>query len=552
MLVVGAVLLAFIVAMIFVIMAVNRSTARGTARSHLVIFENYLETSDDFDNLVRLTDGDLRISVIAIDGTVLADTLANDPSELANRLNRREVRDAIASGEGHDIRRSETFRIDFLYMARVVEVDSTQVVLRVAIPVSSINNYLWPLIGIMLGMFAVTMLAVLLIVPKLTKSVTAPILMIKKKLENIGEDGDSPLRLTRHDEINRVLIEIDEISEKLKNALSQSESEKQKLDLILENIDEGIVALDSEGVIVSCNKMAQEFFCFEFTQPIAIEKVVRNISVLDNIKQAIYKKTLILYDHTRASGEVFQVRFLPVSLDKVSLIIAVQNVTTLRKVALEKQEFFANAGHELNTPLSSVVGYSEVLLKDKKYNAVFIKTIHREALRMKLLIEDMLKISELEESKEIIDETIELDQIIKQVITAVQPKAKAKSIKIVQELDETTIFANAEKITEVVSNLIDNAIKYTNDGGEITVKLKKGVSGVVLTVKDSGIGIPQKDLSRVFERFYRVDKGRTKQEGGTGLGLAIVKHICNHYNATIQLKSKVGSGTTFTVTFPNN
>jgi len=551
MLVVATALFVSIIAMIFVLTEVNHRNARTTARSYLAVFESYLNTSNDFDNLVRLTDGDLRITIISLDGTVLADTLTNDPAELENRSNRPEVIGAIANGIGQDMRVSDTFRVAFLYMAQVVEVGEVEVVLRVAIPVANINNYLWPLIGIMFGMFVVTMLAVMLILPKLTKSVTAPIFMIKKKLEDIGLEEDSSILLTKHDEINKVLIEIDEISQKLKDALSQSRAERQKLDLILGNIDQGIVALDNEGIIISCNKMAEEFFCFEYTEPMQIEKVVRNISVLDNIRQALTKKSLILYDHIRASGEIFQVRFLPIAIDKISLIIAVQNVTELRKVATEKQEFFANASHELNTPLSSVVGYSEVLLKDKKFNKVFVETIHKEALRMKLLIEDMLKISELEEDKEIIDEMIAFDQIISQVIIAALPKAINKDIKIVQDLDECVILANSEKITEVVSNLIDNAIKYTNNGGEILVKLKKSAIGVTLTVKDSGIGIPQKDLSRVFERFYRVDKSRIKQEGGTGLGLAIVKHICNYYNASIKLKSKENQGTEISITFTN-
>jgi len=545
MLVVGVTLLVFIFAMIFVVMAINRQSARGSARSHLVIFQNYLQTSDDFDNLVTLTDGDLRITIISLDGTVLADTL----NAYGNRLNRREVTDAIANGEGQDIRRSVTFGVNFLYMARVVDVGGNQIVLRVAIPVANINNYLWPLVGIMLGMFAVTMLATLLILPRLTKSVTAPIFMIKQKLENIGEENNGPLQLTRHDEINKVLIEIDELSEKLKNALAQSTAQKQKLDLILENIDEGIIALDGNSVIISCNKMAQDFFCFEFSQPIQIEKVIRNISVLDNLKQAQDKKSLIFYDHTRANGDIFQVRFLPIALEEISIIIAVQNVTELRKTAIEKQEFFAIVGHELNTPLSSIVGYSEVLLKDKKYNKAFVETIQKEALRMKVLIEDMLKIAELEENKVIAEEKVELDKIVAEAVKSLQPKANYKNIKIMQKLDEGSIKANGEKIAEIVSNLVDNAIKYTNENGEINVSLKKTDNNLILKVKDNGIGIPQKDIPRVFERFYRVDKARTKQEGGTGLGLAIVKHICSYYNASIKLQSKVGVGTSVSVEF---
>ncbi|MCL2234626.1 MAG: ATP-binding protein [Firmicutes bacterium] len=376
--------------------------------------------------------------------------------------------------------------------------------------------------------------------------------MIKQKLQNLSNNKDIPLHFTSHDELNKILMEVDEVSEELKNALSQAREKTQELDLILENIDEGILALDNEGKIIACNKMAQDFFCFDYVEPIKVEKVISNAKVLENIKDAQAKKNLMLYDHKRANGEIFQVRFLPVALDKITLIIAMQNVTDLRKVAIEKQEFFANAGHELNTPLSSIVGYSEVLLKDKKYNKTFLETIHREALRMKGLIEDMLRISEIEENKEIVNENIRFDKIIEEVIVGVLPKAKTKKITIEKDVDKSTIFANYEKITEVVSNLVNNAIKYNNENGKVKISLKKNKNNITLTVADNGIGIPLKDQSRIFERFYRVDKARTKTEGGTGLGLSIVKHICNHYNATLELKSTQNQGTTITAVFPNN
>ena len=214
-----------------------------------------------------------------------------------------------------------------------------------------------------------------------------------------------------------------------------------------------------------------------------------------------------------------------------------------------KQEFFTNASHELNTPLSSVLGYSEMLLTEKRYNESFLTTIYDEASRMKLLIEDMLKISEIEESKEIIDEEFDLKSIIEQVVSAALPKAKNKNITLNAYLESCVIFASPKKITEAISNLVDNAIKYTNGGGRVIVRLKPEDGKAVFSVQDTGVGIPEKDHNRIFERFYRVDKGRTKSEGGTGLGLAIVKHVCNHYNAPIKLQSKEGSGTEITIAF---
>jgi two-component system phosphate regulon sensor histidine kinase PhoR len=281
----------------------------------------------------------------------------------------------------------------------------------------------------------------------------------------------------------------------------------------------------------------------------AVEKLIRGKNIIDNINDALNKHEFISFDWQKPNGEIFEVRLFPLTSEEISLIIVILNVTDIRKISLEKHEFFANAGHELYTPLSSIIGYSEMMLDDKKYNKAFAETINKEATRMKLLIEDMLKISELAENKEIIDERFDLKPVIEQTVKAALPKAESKKIKIKSNLASCFIYANPEKITEVASNLIDNAIKYTNDGGDIEVDLNIKSNKAVLSVMDSGIGIPAQALSRIFERFYRVNKGRSKAEGGTGLGLAIVKHICSHYNAPIKVNSKEGIGTEITVAF---
>jgi two-component system phosphate regulon sensor histidine kinase PhoR len=320
-------------------------------------------------------------------------------------------------------------------------------------------------------------------------------------------------------------------------------------DLILENINQGIVAIDSKARITLCNKKAEEVFDFTFNKPIPIKKLIRNKTLIDNVQTAIAKSEYVAFDYNKSGTEDFDIRLLPVVSDEIRLIMTIQNVTHVRKVILEKQQFFSNASHELNTPLSSIIGYSELMLSDKTYNDTFVETIHKEATRMKELIGDMLKISELEENKKVIDEKINLRNIVEQVITAATPKASSKGIKVAVVTDDCCIFANHEKITEVVANLVDNAIKYTGKKGYILVSLAKNKNEAILSVKDTGIGIPSHAFGRVFERFYRVDKGRAKTEGGTGLGLAIVKHICNHYKAPIRLQSKEGVGTEVTITF---
>ncbi|MCL2061370.1 MAG: ATP-binding protein [Firmicutes bacterium] len=548
-LIVSAALLLFIAAMLIAIPQINRRTAKDHALSYLQIFEKYAAVNDDYESLVKLANGDLRISVINLDGTVIADTLTDIPSLLENHLHRREVARALEGGIGEDVRKSDSFGVSYLYMAKKAGADGAEIILRVAIPIKSINAYLWPLIGIMAALFALVLLVLLLLMPKLIRNITQPIAMINEKLQTAGTAQSSKIVLTKYDEINSVLTEIDDISEKLHATLADYQAEKHKLDLIVDNIDQAIIALDEKMQIISCNKTAEDYFCFTFSAPVPAAYVFKNTAILNNINQAVLKNEYICYDHMRQNGQVYEVRFFPVNAPEFSVIITAQNVTDVRKTDIEKQEFFTNAGHELNTPLSSIIGYSEMLLKEKKYNKNFAETIHREASRMKLLITDMLKISELSEHKEIHDEKMDLAAVVQNAVTAMQPKAQAKSLTLTADLEACAILANAEKITEVAVNLIDNAIKYTDAGGTVSVSLQTENGRAHLTVKDTGLGIPQADLRRVFERFYRVDKGRAKKEGGLGLGLAIVKHICNHYNAPIKIHSTEGTGTEITVSW---
>jgi len=324
---------------------------------------------------------------------------------------------------------------------------------------------------------------------------------------------------------------------------------KTTADLILANINQGIVAIDSNAKVTLCNKRAEELFDFKFSKPVPVTKLTQNKTLIDNVREAIEKKEYVTFDYNTSNNEVYDIRLLPVVSDEVRLIMTIQNVTHLRKVILEKQQFFSNASHELNTPLSSIIGYSELMLSDKTYNKAFIETIYKEATRMQALIGGMLKISEHEEHKKIIDATINLKGIVEQVVTAAKPKADSKKIEISVHAEECYIFANLEKITEVVANLVDNALKYTGKNGSIVVSLACNGGKAILSVKDTGIGIPSHAVGRVFERFYRVDKGRAKTEGGTGLGLAIVKHICNHYKAPIRLQSNEGIGTEIIIIF---
>ena len=319
------------------------------------------------------------------------------------------------------------------------------------------------------------------------------------------------------------------------------------LETILEKMNVAVLALNSDNKIIMSNAAAKKYYKFD-KDGVAVTSVIKGAEFLQNIEFAQTSKETIVFDST--DGETLEIKITSADSDDVRLIITAQDVTKIRKLQKEKQDFFANASHELNTPLTSILGYTEILKAEKVYKEDFINTIAKQGARMQSLIKDMLMLSELEGKPELPVEPVDLMQIASDVIAANKPKAVKKEIEIIDELQSVVISANKEKITELVSNLVDNAIKYNNIGGEVLVQVYQKEKKAVIKVRDNGIGIPKKSITRIFERFYRVDKSRSKQEGGTGLGLAIVKHICNLYNATYKVISREGKSTEIAIRFP--
>ena len=557
--IVAAALLVFSVAILFVIDNTNKKSAKDYAVNLLGVFETQMlaenyKTTMEYKMLVELSDNVKNIRVSVIDfasGDVLADTFSNDPDFFKNHSTRRpEIVQAKNGDLGSDIRDSETFGVNSLYVARSVEIDGAKVILRVSIPVNSINAYLVPVFTSMAVIFIILLVLVFVVSKALSSQLIMPVNLIKQKLQTVGvKDENNPIGLTKYDEVNEILTQVDELSNRLDEALISRESEKEKLNFILESINQGIIAVDKSFNVLMMNQVAADIFDREVVLPTNIVNVARNPMVTEALSKTLASGQYQTFDITLKENRLFEFRILPALYEDIHAIIIILDVTDTRKLQLEKQEFFQNASHELNTPLTSVLGYSEILLKEEKYNATFLKAINKEASRMQLLISDMLQISDLESGTEIIDEPLRLDSLVKDVIESLKIKAEAKNIAIEQNLIAANIKANPEKIKEVVGNLLDNAIKYTENGGHIILSTAKAKGKLVFSVKDNGIGIPRQDLNRVFERFFRVDKGRSKSEGGTGLGLAIVKHICNYYKAPISIKSEIGIGTEISIMF---
>jgi len=369
---------------------------------------------------------------------------------------------------------------------------------------------------------------------------------VQDKVKHLKKGEKPPIRLVKGDLFNKILFDIDAVGVQLSQQIKKYNYQKDNLNAIVESVHIGVMALDESGKIRIANKTAQQFFEFKVEHQ-DLRQVIRNLEVVDRAKKAFEQNEITNCDYILPNGDIIELRILPVQSGRLALLIIAQNVTELRKLGIEKQDFFENASHELSTPLTSILGYAEMLKKEESYKEEFVGRIITGANRMLALLGDMLSLSALEGSAKLAVENVDLEKIALEVITTHNPRIAEKNLKLVQKIEPVTIKANKEKIIELLSNLIDNAIKYTQEEGIITVRIKKDGTRAVLKVKDTGKGIAKENLSRIFERFFREETSRTSI--GTGLGLSIVKHICNLYGAGYSVKSTLGQGSEFTVMF---
>lgn len=389
---------------------------------------------------------------------------------------------------------------------------------------------------------------------RISRGFSARVGQIADSLRSLGSGSYQPIRADGLEQEYRTAIwEINELNKKTYALMGAQHRERVKLATVLDLVAQGIVALDSAFRVVLVNQNAARLFGAGEERPTG-ESLFRLVS--DDV---LCRK---IYDYSE--GGSFEYRYderqLVVTVRpitdhalarEIAQIMIVTDVTDARDIAKEKSDFFANASHELKTPITVTLGLSELILaKDGLDESVRtqVDRIHKEATRMSELITDMLRLSRLEQHGEILREPIELRPIADEVIAELTTRIREKSLQV-QVSGQGTVSATADRIYGLLTNLCSNAVNYNVDGGSLTVLIEQRDAHTVLIVQDTGIGIPKEHLPRVCERFYRVDKSRSKKTGGTGLGLAIVKHICVLYGAELRIDSTVGKGTTVTVTF---
>ncbi|MHC1721321.1 MAG: ATP-binding protein [Clostridiaceae bacterium] len=497
-----------------------------------------------------LKNENIRETLIDKNGKVLSDSLA-DTETLDNHNTRIEVIDARKYGTGYSIRYSNSTRMDTLYYA--TEFGDGYIV-RSAVPMESISLMESTYIRYYLLIMLVSLLITLLFSSRLSKALVRPL----KNLESVtskfahGEFAERA-KITANDEIGDLGKTFNEMADKLDNAFKDSKEKQTKLETVLISMDSGVIAIDNENRIILINPYAEKIFGIK--KNIIGEKLlntIRDFQVEDIIKNKEDNREVTIYWPEKRE---LKIRTAELANEKESLgiVAVIHDITDVKKLENMRSQFATNVTHELKTPLTSIKGFAETLkdVDDSETREKFLNIINDEAERLSRLINDILSLSKIENIRSMISDQINVNESISQVVVLLKSAAESKNINIKAEGDKIpVIYGDRDMFLQMLLNLADNAVKYSGRGTEVIITTRLDKETIVISVKDNGIGIAKEHLGRLFERFYRVDPARSREQGGTGLGLAIVKHIVLAFKGTIEVESVLGEGSVFTIRIP--
>ena len=498
-----------------------------------------------------------RLTIIDTDGTVLADTGA-DPEGLENHGNRPEVESAAATGWGEAVRHSDTMGTSMFYVAKKF---ADGMIGRASMPLSSIDS----LVVSSLWSVLIASAAALLLARRTANRVVAPLNAVSQALQGVLDGTGKPglEEYQSDDELRPILRYIDKLMERLGGYIQSITDERDKVALILDCMAEGLILLDEDGRVLAINRAARTIFGFpEGEEDDGALLLTRSRRLREAIQECQQKHAGVVLDVDALAESARSLRMFvsPVAGRQfegqpVGTSILISDVTELKKAEGIRSEFTANVSHELKTPLTSIKGFTEMLssgmVASPEDQKRFITMIGVEVDRLIDLINDILKLSELESvAIDQCSERTDVLEVAKETADLLSPAAREGDVSLSVSGLSAVVAVPRSRVKELLLNLMSNGIKYTEKGGKVDAAIQLKDNQAVITVTDNGIGIPAEAQSRVFERFYRVDKGRARKNGGTGLGLAIVKHIVQLYGGTVALKSEVGKGSTFTVKLP--
>ena len=537
-----AVALVVLILSIVLIMSILFQYFENQLQSELESEANYIAyavENQGLEYIENFTDSDKRITLISPDGDVLADTAANE-TELDDHYDRQEVIEALKNGKGTSIRYSNTLAEKTVYYAMKMDDGN---ILRVSTTQYTVVTILMSLIQPILIVFVIAIAVSFALAQKVSKSIIKPINEL---------DLDNPSNNEPYDELAPLLQKISKQKRTIEKQIKEAEYRQEEFRLITENMKEGFIVVDNKRNLLTYNRSALKLLGISRDKPDDILSADNDklTFVIDKALDGVREKS----DLTLNDNHYSLIANPVLENDKViGAVVLIIDVTESVKREQLRREFTSNVSHELKTPLTSISGFAEIMKNGGTPNAVvtdFSTSIYDEAQRLISLVNDIIKISELDEKDvQAESEDVDLYQLSADIINRLKPVADKRNISL-NLIGESTIVSGTEKILdEMIYNLCDNAIKYNVDSGTVDIILSESNHHIKLTVRDTGIGIPQSEQNRVFERFYRVDKSHSKEIGGTGLGLSIVKHAAIYHNAEIKLKSELGKGTSITVIF---
>lgn len=493
--------------------------------------EEYLRDADS---------SNYRLTWISQNGMVLYDTAA-DINSMDDHSNREEIRNAVEYGFAESSRYSDTLTTKMLYSA--IRLDDGSI-LRISAGTDSIfallKNILTPMMSIaLLGMVLSSFLA-----NRMAKGIVRP-------LETI--DLENPAVNESYEELDPILRKVHRQHIQINEQLNELREKAAEFDQIIYSMTEGLILLDKTGAIKRMNPASREIFGID-KSPAGYDflSVDRSLSMTKAVEDALNGKHCEFREQRNGREYQFSIDSIASRGEIVGCVILCFDVSETALAEQSRREFTANVTHELKTPLQSIIGSAELLengLVKPEDTQKFVGNIKNEATRLVSLINDIISLSQLDENSESVMEEVDIYNVAEEVFAVLHPSAEQKDIIMELHGESAVINGVRRYLYDIIYNLCDNAIRYTNADGRIDVSVTKENGHTLLSVSDTGIGIPKEHHHRIFERFYRVDKSHSKETGGTGLGLSIVKHAAAYHHANIKIDSAEGNGTTISITF---
>ncbi|MGL4761475.1 MAG: ATP-binding protein [Sarcina sp.] len=495
----------------------------------------------------------IRITYMDKNGQVLYES-AGDKAKMDNHAEREEFISAKKTGLGASVRFSDTMQEETIYYATKLEdgsvIRTSEIITSTMLFKNTDMKYYFTALGIALVLGSI-------IAIKITNSITSPINDLQFIASRIAHgDFHKRVKINTKDELGSLGDSFNHMADQLEETMKELISKQSRLSAILKSMGSGVVAIDKYHRVIMINPYVKKIFNIALSEEAIkgerIEDIISdNIiieSILNKVDSVELKLEMPSLKHIRIrTSELFE------GEDEMGIVVVIEDITDYKMLENMRSEFVANVSHELKTPVTSIKGFAETLkyVDDNETRDKFLGIIEEESDRLTRLIQDILSLYDIEKKKDLNKEIFDINSIANSIDLLTQKDAFNRDVMFALHCNvETELYGNKDKFKQMLLNLVDNAIKYSGENAKVVLDITENATDILIEVSDNGVGIPKEHLERIFERFYRVDKARSREKGGTGLGLAIVKHIVNSFNGNIAVKSEEGVGTRFNITIP--